>query len=91
MVPNPSMSKFKKGTKAYKKAEKLNKIYTAMLKSLENVFNGHPESFKDSLGLMFSLKIHLKELIKTPIDPDGDPDIGPNAGPPFDFVPDGIN
>lgn len=87
MVPNPNMSKYKKGTKAYLMANKFNMVYTRMLKSLEHVFNGHPDSLNDALGLMYSLKLHLKKLIRTPIDPDGDPDVGPNAGPTFEFTP----
>lgn len=87
MVPNPKMTKFKEGTKAYLMAEMFNEVYTKMLKSLEHVFNGYPDSLNDALGLMYSLKLHLKKLIRTPIDPDGDPDVGPNAGPTFEFTP----
>ncbi|CAH3157234.1 unnamed protein product [Porites evermanni] len=87
MVPNPRMSKYKKGSNAYWQAERLNKVYTKLLQSLDNVFNGHPETLKDALGLMFSVDLHLRNLLATPIDDNGDPDVGPNAGPTFDFTP----
>lgn len=81
------MSKYKIGSNAYRQAEMFNMVYTKLLKSLENVFNGRPETLKDALGLMFSVDLHLRNLLTTPIDDDGDPDVGPNAGPTFDFTP----
>ncbi|KAK3740673.1 hypothetical protein QZH41_019042, partial [Actinostola sp. cb2023] len=87
MIPNPQMSKYKKDSRAYFLADQFNKAYTKLLKSLDYVFNGHPDKINDALGLMFSVQLHLKNLVGTPIHPDGDPDIGPNAGPTWDFVP----
>lgn len=87
MVPNPRMSKYTAGSTAYRRAERFNQVYTKLLKSLEDVFNGHPDSLKDALGLMYSVDLHLQNLVGTPIDDNGDPDVGPNAGPPFDFTP----
>lgn len=87
MVSNPRMSKYKKGSNAYRQAEMFNMVYTKLPKSLENVFNGRPETLKDALGLMFSVDLHLRNLLATPIDDNGDPDVGPNAGPTFDFTP----
>ncbi|KAL9985862.1 hypothetical protein ACROYT_G008311 [Oculina patagonica] len=87
MVSNPRMSKYTPGSKAYRQAERFNKVYTKLLKSLEDVFNGHPDSLNDALGLMYSVDFHLKNLVRTPIDDKGDPDVGPNAGPTFDFKP----
>ena len=81
------MSKYTQGSSAYRKAERLNKVYTKLLKSLEEVFNGHPDSLNDALGLMYSVDLHLRNLVRTPIDDNGDPDVGPNAGPTFDFTP----
>lgn len=87
MVSNPRMSKYSPGSKAYRQAERFNKAYTTLLKSLNNVFNGHPHKLKDALGLMYSVDLHLRNLVRTPIDDNGDPDVGPNAGPTFDFTP----
>ena len=87
MIPNPVMNKYKPGSKAYLQAERFNKVYTKLLKSLHNVFNGQPDTLKDALGIMYSVDLHLKKLVHTPIADDGDPDVGPNAGPTFDFMP----
>lgn len=87
MISNPRMEKYVEGSKAYRQAVRFNKIYTKLLKSLENVFNGHPETLDDALGLMYSVDLHLTNLLRTPIYDNGDPYIGPNAGPTFDFTP----
>ena len=87
MVSNPRMSKYEEGSKAHRQAERFNMIYTKLLKSLENVFNGRPDTLKDALGLMYSVDLHLRNLVRTPVDENGDPDVGPNAGPTFDFIP----
>ena len=64
-----------------------NKVYTKLLKSLEYVFNGYPETLDDAVGLMYSVDLHLSKLLRTPVEDNGDPYIGPNAGPTFDFTP----
>ena len=87
MVSNPQMSKYRNGSKAYKKAQTFNEVYTKLMRSLHNLFNGHPETLDDAMGLMYSVDFHLKKLVSTPIDDNGDPYVGPNAGPTFDFAP----
>ena len=87
MISNPRMSNYKDGSKAYNQAQIFNKVYTKLMKSLHNVFNGHPEALNDTIGLMYSVHFHLKKLVSTPIDDNGDPYVGPNAGPTFDFTP----
>lgn len=51
------------------------------------MLNGHPEALIDSIGIMYSVNLQLKNLVQTPIDDNGDPEEGPNAGPTFDFTP----
>jgi len=87
MMPNPKLSKYKKGSNAYVQTNDFNRVYTRLLRSLDRVFNGHPEDLRDSIGIMYSVVVHLKQLLRTPVSPHGDPDVGPNAGPTFDFTP----
>ena len=87
MVSNPRMSKYKSGSKAYQRAESFNKVYTKLIRTLHQVLNGHPEALIDSIGIMYSVNLQLKNLVQTPIDDNGDPEEGPNAGPTFDFTP----
>ena len=88
MVRNPKMSMFRTGSKAHIQAQLFNKVYTKLLKTLELTFNGKPTEIKNALGLMFAVQLHLKNLVRTPIDDvNGIPDMGPNAGPTFIFTP----
>ena len=87
MIPNPRLSDHTPGSKAYKQAVLFNKAYTKLLKSLEHACNGHLETMEDATGLMYGVELHLKALLRTPVDDNGDPDIEPNAGPTFEFTP----
>ena len=81
------MARYGPDSKAHRQAKRFNQVYTKLLKSLDNVFNGQPDTLKDALGLMYSVDLHLKKLVHTPIADDGDPEVGPNAAPTFDFTP----
>ena len=81
------ITKYNPNSKAYRQAERFNKVYTKLLKSLNNVFNGQPDTLKDALGIMYSVDLQLRRLVHTPIADDGDPYVGPNAGQTFDFTP----
>ena len=87
MVRNPKMNMFAPGSRAHFHAEIFNKAYTKLIKALEKAFNGKPEELGNALGLMFSVELHLKNLVRTPIDDNGNPEVGPNAGPTFTFTP----
>ena len=54
--------------------------------AMDKVFYGHPDTVRDAIGCMYSVDIHLKRLVKTPIEDKGDPLVGPNAGPTFEFT-----
>ena len=79
---------FRTGSKAFIQAKLFNKVYTKLLKTLEVTFNGKPDEIGNALGLMFSVELHLKNLVRIPIDDvNGNPEVGPNAGPTFTFTP----
>ena len=71
MIPNPLMTKYVKASVAYRQAVRFNKVYTKLLKSLENVFNGRPDTLGDALGLMYSVDLHLTKLLRTPVEDNG--------------------
>lgn len=54
MINNPRLRKFIPGSQADVLTREFNRLYTNLLRSLEVVFNGHPEKFHDAVGLMFS-------------------------------------
>ena len=74
-------------TQAFTAAVKFNINYTRLLKSLDNVFNGHAGQIYDAIGLMVPLFNELQELVQIPIDIHGDQYMGPNVGPTYDFTP----
>lgn len=88
MVNNPRYIKYTPGSRPDVLNKEFNRIYTNLLRSLEVVFNGHPEKFVDALGLMMTVDRYLKRLVQTPLEEQGDPTVGPNAGPTFEFRPD---
>ena len=88
MVRNPRMDMYAPGSRAHFQAEIFNEVYTKLLKALEVAFNGNPKEIENALGLMFSVELHLRNLVRTPIDDvNGNPEVGPNAGPTFTFSP----
>ena len=88
MVQDPKMSMYAPGSRAQYQAVMFNKVYTRLLRALEVAFNGKPKELGNALGLMFSVELHLNNLVRTPIDDvNGNPEVGPNAGPTFTFTP----
>ena len=88
MVRNPRMDMYAPGSRAHFQAEIFNEVYTKLLKALQVAFNGNPKEIENALGLMFSVELHLRNLVRTPIDDvNGNPEVGPNAGPTFTFTP----
>lgn len=61
-----------------------NMKYRKLLASLEQAYNGQPEVIKDTMGLMFSLTLSAKRLVRMPLRHGNNPDIGPNAAPIYD-------
>ena len=88
MVNNPRYIKYTPGSRPDVLNKEFNRIYTNLLRSLEVVFNGHPEKFVDALGLMMTVDRYLRRLVQTPLEEQGDPTVGPNAAPTFEFRPD---
>ena len=88
MVQDPKMSMYAPGSRAHSKAVLFNKVYTRLLRALEITFNGNPSDIQKDISLMFSVELHLRNLVRTPIDDvNGNPEVGPNAGPTFTFTP----
>jgi rubrerythrin len=58
-----------------------NYTYTNLLKTLHNMFNGHPDQFNPALGLMMSLKSQAKAMMS------GIPDPSVITGPTFEYQP----
>lgn len=59
-----------------------NQTYRKLLNGLHKTFNGAPDFFPNTLGLMFDLKLYAEKLCALPFP--GKP--GYNIGPSFEFV-----
>lgn len=83
MIDNPKAEKFPKGSLARQKADEFNQLYTALLHTLHETFNGKPDAMRNAVGTMWQLKYLADALLNIEI-PNSD---GKVAGPPFEFVP----
>ena len=80
------MSKYVPWSRPYLLARTFNIAYTKLLGSLEQAYNGQPDAIKDAMGLMYSISLNAKRLVRTPINPRDDPDVGPNAAPTYEIM-----
>ena len=84
MRDNPSSVGIPHDTQVYHKAKFFHQIYRSLLAKLQEVFDGNPESINDSVYLMESLQLHIKELMKLEVPaPPGWPKH--TCGPVFDY------
>ncbi|CAH1241295.1 Hypp6340 [Branchiostoma lanceolatum] len=88
IISNPRSEKYRPGSRARKYSDRFNKIFTDILKCLHTAFNGDPAKVKECTGMMKSLTVWAKKLVRTPLDPEGHPNDGPNAAPTFEFFED---
>ncbi|XP_035658214.1 uncharacterized protein LOC118403580 isoform X2 [Branchiostoma floridae] len=88
IISNPRSDRYRPGSRARKFSDRFNKIFTDILKCLHTAFNGDPAKVKECTGMMPSLTVWAKKLVRTPIDPEGHPNDGPNAAPSFEFYED---
>ena len=88
MLSNPRMSNYVPWSKPYLLSHTFNTEYSKLLSSLEHAFNGYPGDIRDAMGLMYSIHLHAKKLVRMPVSQHGNPDVGPNAGPTFEILRD---
>jgi hypothetical protein len=80
MQPNPKMADYPEGSPLWNKTYEFNRTYMALLTSIHNACNGHPELLMRAVPLMYDLKYKALELMNTPIGN------GKTAGPSFEYV-----
>jgi hypothetical protein len=81
VVTNPSEATYPPGSKARNLNDTFNYTYTALLKSLDLVFNGQPDRLGPAIGLMESMKEQALTMMSTTTVP------GQTAGPTFVYAP----
>ena len=84
MRDNPGKNGVMKGTRGYVEARAFHNVYRALLRKLQQVFNGQPDLIGEAVTLMESLQVYAKRLMEIPIDPNTiDPE---TVGPVFDYI-----
>jgi hypothetical protein len=60
-----------------RESELFNEMYTNLLTTLNQVFNGRPDGLADAVGLMYSLQVQAKKLLGMPTAPGAPTTVGP--------------
>lgn len=77
MIADPRLA----GADVRQQSLPFNQKYSDLLRSLETVFNGHPEMISASVSPMFAVRREFVRLVGTPI-----PNSASNYGPTFEYV-----
>jgi hypothetical protein len=79
MVDDPDPALLPPGSPAAAAARLFDSSYGNLLRALQQVMNGAPERLNEAIGVMFSLEVQARELLRIPIAA-GSPQ---TAGPSF--------
>jgi hypothetical protein len=77
MEDDPDAFRNAAGSVPRREAQLFNEMYTNVLTSLNDVFNGKPDELLDAVGLMFSLQVQAKKLFDLPTAPGARTVVGP--------------
>lgn len=77
MEDDPDAYRNAVGSLARRESELFNEMYTNVLSSLNDVFNGKPDTLMNAVGLMFSLQVQAKKLFDLPTAPGAGTVVGP--------------
>jgi len=81
MRANPRTSDHAPGSAIRRAQEQFNDSYCALLRLLEQTFNGSPRTLRTAIGAMFRLKVQAQAVMEMPTE-DGIT----TAGPTFEYV-----
>jgi hypothetical protein len=82
MRPNPRTTDHAPGSAIRGAQEQFNDSYCAILRLLDQAFNGSPQTLRTAIGSMYRLKAQAQALMEMPTE-DG----MTTAGPTFEYVP----
>ncbi|RDU98011.1 ferritin-like domain-containing protein [Trinickia dinghuensis] len=80
LYPNAALSDYRPGSGAYIAGKQFYEAYRSLMISLDQTFNGSPESLNAALGIMFELKLVAQQVMQFRIS-DTVPPV--YAAPPF--------
>ncbi len=76
-VDDPDTTLLPPGSAVESQSSLCDKTYTDLLTSMNRAFNGHPEEFTESRGLMYALQVEAKKLLTMPNREGADTVAGP--------------
>ena len=82
MRSNPRTSDHAPGSAIRRAQDQFNDSYCALLRLLDQAFNGSPQTIRTAIGSMYRLKVQAQALMEMPTE-DGIT----TAGPTFEYVP----
>lgn len=82
ILSNTKASMFSPGSEERRRVDEFNASYQSLLNGLHLTFNGNPDMLKDTIGLMFDIKLYGEKLCGIPFPGKK----GVNIGPPFEYV-----
>lgn len=82
LEPNTKAADLPTGSEQRRQADQFNYVYRKLLLTLHQAFNGEPEKFDATIGLMYDVKLVGERLVTMPYPNK----VGINCGPPFEYV-----
>ena len=82
LEPNTKSADLPVGSTQRRQADQFNYVYRKLLLTLHQAFNGEPEKFDATIGLMYDVKLVGERLVTMPYPNK----VGLNCGPPFEYV-----
>lgn len=82
LYPDPKAADYVPGSRERQLVERFNQSYTALLRALEETFNGAPDEFSAAIGLMNELRLLGLDVVATPVS-----GTAYQATPSFEYTP----
>lgn len=82
LEPDTKAANLPSGSEQRRQADQFNYVYRKLLLTLHQAFNGEPEKFDATIGLMYDVKLVGERLVTMPYPNK----VGINCGPPFEYV-----
>ena len=77
MQSNPGKTKVPQNSKCYIAARSFHYAYRALLRKLQEVFDGDTHGLKDAIAIMYTLAVHGHKTMRTKLEDNSDETCGP--------------
>jgi hypothetical protein len=84
MRNNPRASNVPPDTNCFTESRVFHEAYRALLRKMQEVFDGNPDKMDEAVTIMETLQVHAKKLMFTKFDPDSDDET--TCGPVWEYT-----